>query len=92
MRARELIRRMSGVSGTTPVDAEKVIRSFAQILRQAMTQGDKCPLPGAGHFDVVSYKAVASKLPTGAPVTIPARRLPKFLPCKSFKAELKSGQ
>lgn len=65
--------------------AEAVDATFAQIT-SALQGGDEVRIVGFGNFQVTDRKASTGRNPrTGAPINIPASRVPKFRAGKALK-------
>lgn len=68
-------------------DAEKkALKAFEDATVEALKAGDKVTLVGFGTFSVSERKERKGRNPqTGAEMTIPAKKVPKFTPGKLFK-------
>jgi DNA-binding protein HU-beta len=86
MNKAELVKRMAEISGTTKVNAEKLLDAFMQAVEEALAKGDKVVLVGFGSFQVVTRNAREGRNPkTGEPLKIPAKKVPKFVPGKKLE-------
>lgn len=65
---------------------EAVLTAFMETVTETLTAGDKVSLVGFGAFEVTERAAREGRNPaTGASVSIPASRVPKFKPSKNLK-------
>jgi len=67
-------------------DCEAMVNAFTDLVMGAVADGEKVSLVGFGSFGVVKRKARTGRNPaTGAPINIPAKKVPKFTPGKEFR-------
>lgn len=86
MNKKELIEKIAEKSGLKKVEAERALGAFEESVIEALKAGDKVTLVGFGTFTVSARKARKGRNPqTGAEITIPSRRVPKFVVGKLFK-------
>ncbi|MGA1871047.1 MAG: HU family DNA-binding protein [bacterium] len=65
---------------------DKVLNSFISNVEKTLKKGQKVTLVGFGTWSVSKRKARTGRNPqTGAPLKIPARKVPKFTPGKSLR-------
>ena len=82
----DLLTQVSGNSGVTKADAEKVIDAFFDATTMAARGGDSVSWPGFGKFSRSDRAARMGRNPqTGAPVSIPASSAMKFSSAKALK-------
>ncbi len=90
MNRQELAKSIADQVGVSQTDANKMIGAFIESVQAAVVAGDKVSLVGFGSFESSERGARTGKNPqTGAPVQIPARKVPKFVASKVFKDAVK---
>ncbi len=86
MNKTELIAAVAEKAELSKKDAEKAVNAVLEGITESLKAGDKVALVGFGTFDVKDRAAHTGKNPrTGAPVEIPATRVPGFKAGKSLK-------
>ena len=87
MNKNELAVQMVDDAGTTKVDALKVIDSMIEIVSDELKKNDgKLTLVGFGTFKTIVKKQKKGRNPrTGADITIPKKKVVKFIPGKKLK-------
>ena len=76
----------SHVPHTTHVPHSSPQKALYAIVREALAQGQKIPLPGLGLFSVELHAARMGRNPrTGESIAIPARRRIHFKATKGFR-------
>jgi len=86
----ELIDKISSGAGLSKTDAAKVLDSMLNSIKVALKKGQKITLVGFGTFSVVKRKSRKGRNPqTGAVISIPAAKIPKFKAGKTFKESIK---
>jgi DNA-binding protein HU-beta len=86
----ELIDKIASGAGLSKVDAAKTLETILTSIRAALKKGQKVTLVGFGTFSVVKRKSRKGRNPrTGAVITIPAAKLPKFTAGKALKDSIK---
>lgn len=86
MNKAELVVAVSESTGFTRKDTEKFIKAFEDTIRNELSNGNKVQLVGFGTFEVSERKAREGRNPqTGAPMQIPASKIPRFRVGKSLK-------
>lgn len=86
----EFVAKIAAKTELTKVQAEKAVNGFVEVIKEALTKGDKVNLVGFGTFSVAKRKARNGRNPqTGKPIKIPAKKVPKFSASPSFKKTLK---
>ena len=89
MNKSDVIQDVSGVSGVSKSDVEKVIDAFFDAVRTAASSGDRVAWPSFGSFSVTQRQARTGRNPrTGEPVPIAASKALKFSPSSALKAAL----
>lgn len=82
----ELIDAMAARSGLTKARAELVVNCVFDTMTEALKRGEGIEIRGFGSFTVRPYKPYSGRNPrTGAPVPVPAKRLPFFKVGKDLK-------
>jgi DNA-binding protein HU-beta len=82
----ELIDKIASGAGLSKADAGKALDATLKAIIASAKKGHKATLVGFGTFSVVKRKARKGRNPrTGAVITIPAAKTPKFTAGKAFK-------
>ena len=82
----ELLEKAAKDAGISKAAAAKTLDSFIDSVVKSVKKGNKVALVGFGTFSVSKRKARTGRNPqTGAPIKIPARKVPKFSAGKTFK-------
>ncbi len=72
------------------MQAARVVDSLLENITRALKKGDRASLVGFGTFTVGRRRARTGRNPqTGAPITIPARRVVRFSAGKALKSEVR---
>lgn len=86
MNKTDLINAVAEKAQMTKVEAEKAIKATFDSITNELADGGKITLIGFGTFEVQERKERTGKNPqTGATMTIPAKKVPKFKPGKALK-------
>lgn len=86
MNKKELIDSIAQKTGVKKVDADKVLSAYEATILETLKKGEKVTIVGFGTFTVTERKARKGRNPkTGAEMTIPAKKMPKFVVGKAFK-------
>ena len=86
----ELLEKAAKDAGISKAAAGKALDSFIDGVVKSVKKGNKVALVGFGTFSVSKRKARTGRNPqTGAPIKIPARKVPKFSAGKTFKLAVK---
>ena len=86
MNKSDLISKVASASNLTKTDAEKAIDATFRSITQSLKKGEEVRLIGFGTFDITNRPATEGRNPrTGAPIKIPAKRLPKFRAGKQLR-------
>src|SRR5215470_8142050 len=82
----ELVEEVARAAELTKKDSEVIVEEVFKNIIQALNRGEKIELRGFGSFRVRQRDARRGRNPkTGAPVYIPAKRVPYFKPGKELK-------
>ena len=82
----ELVEDVAQAAELTKKDAERLVEIVFESIIDTLNQGEKIELRGFGSFRVRERGARRGRNPkTGAPVDIPAKRVPYFKPGKEMK-------
>jgi integration host factor subunit beta len=82
----ELVEEVARAAELTKKDSEVIVEEVFKNIIQALNRGEKIELRGFGSFRVRHRDARRGRNPkTGAPVDIPAKRVPYFKPGKELK-------
>jgi DNA-binding protein HU-beta len=86
MNKADLIDRIARSAKITKTQANQAIDSITKSVTQSLKKGTRTTLVGFGTFAVSRRKARTGRNPqTGAPIRIPARRVPKLIPGKALR-------
>lgn len=92
MNKTELVAAIAQRTGLSKAVAEKALKGFVDAVSEALAKGESVALVGFGTFSVQQRAARRGRNPrTGARITIPARRVPKFTAGKTLR-DLVAGQ
>ncbi len=90
MNKTDLVNAVAAETGFTKKDAEKAVAAVLDQITEALKAGDKVQLVGFGTFEVRNRAAKQGHNPrTGAPMTVPASKLPAFKAGKALKDAVK---
>lgn len=90
MNKEELVDRIASKTGLTKKDALDAVNTTLDTVTVTLKKGDKVTLVGFGTFLVRRLRARDGRNPqTGAPIKIPAKKVPRFTPGKELKAAIK---
>jgi integration host factor subunit beta len=82
----EWVEEVARAAELTKKDSEVIVEEVFKNIIQALNRGEKIELRGFGSFRVRQRDARRGRNPkTGAPVDIPAKRVPYFKPGKELK-------
>ena len=86
MNKTELVAKIAEQTELSKKDAEKALKAFVDVVTEELKKGEKIQLVGFGTFEVAERAERTGKNPqTGAPITIPASKAPKFKAGKALK-------
>jgi integration host factor subunit beta len=82
----ELIEEVSRVVEMTRKDSELIVEAIFDSIVRAIRGGDNIEIRGLGSFRTRERKPRVGRNPkTGAPVEVPAKRVPYFKPSRELK-------
>jgi DNA-binding protein HU-beta len=86
MNKAELVSAMAEKTELSKKDAEAALKAFTDVVAEELKKGEKIQLVGFGTFEVSERAARTGRNPqTGAEMTIPASKAPKFKAGKALK-------
>lgn len=92
MNKADLVTRIARESGLTKADSLRALDAFTALVMRALKKGVRVKIAGFGTFGISRRRArVVLNPKTKAPVKIPSRRAPRFMPSKELKAMLASS-
>lgn len=79
-------------TGLDKLDTQRVVESFMESIKGALTKGDNVYLRGFGSF-IVKKRAekTGRNISKNTTVIIPAHNIPAFKPAKTFVEEVKTN-
>lgn len=92
MTKQDLIEKIAKDTKLTKKEVEKVVNAMLETITACLSKAKPEPviLTGFGSFVVAKRKERKGRNPkTGEPLTIPAKKVPRFRPGKSLKAAVK---
>ena len=85
----ELVSRMSVKNGLTKKDSEKALKSFVEVIMEALASGEKVQMIGFGTFEPKDRAERKGRNPkTKEEIVIPATTVPSFKAGKEFKEKV----
>jgi DNA-binding protein HU-beta len=89
----ELIASIAEKSGLKKIEAERALDAFVASVEEELASKGEIRLVGFGTFLVSRRSASEGRNPkTGAPISIPARNVPKFRPGKQLRDAVEAGK
>lgn len=86
MNKKDLISKISNLSGLTLKVSEQALNAFIDAVTDALANGNKITISGFGVFDVTERAERQGRNPaTGETITIAASKSPKFKAAKALK-------
>ena len=86
MNKSELIKTLAEQSDISMDEANLVVNTFFDCMKEALLQGDRVEIRGFGSFKIKEYGAYAGRNPrTGEKVEVQPKRLPFFRAGKELK-------
>lgn len=86
MNKQELIERIADGAGLSKKDATNSVDCFISTIEESLKKGEKVAITGFGTFDIKVSKPRQARNPkTGATISIPEKKAPKFKVGKAFK-------
>lgn len=90
MKKNDIADKLVSQTTLTKSQALSAIEGLMKIASAALAKGDNIYLRGFGTFRVVERKAkTARNISRGTSVTVPERKVVKFIPCKELKEQVK---
>ncbi|GBD07158.1 DNA-binding protein HU [bacterium HR21] len=87
-----LVAAIAQKAGISKAVAEKALKGAVDAITEALSKGESVSLVGFGTFSVQQRSSRKGRNPrTGARITIPARKVPKFTPGKTLR-DIVAGQ
>ncbi|MCS6966034.1 MAG: HU family DNA-binding protein [Candidatus Kapabacteria bacterium] len=87
-----LVAAIAQKAGLSKAVAEKALKGVVDTVSEALAKGESVSLVGFGTFAVQQRSSRRGRNPrTGARITIPARKVPKFTPGKTLR-DMVGGQ
>ena len=86
MNKAELVAAIADKAEISKKDSEAALKAFTDVVAEELKKGEKIQLVGFGTFEVAERAARTGRNPqTGAEMTIPASKTPKFKAGKALK-------
>ena len=86
MNKAELVAAIAEKAEISKKDSEAALKAFTDVVAEELKKGEKIQLLGFGTFEVAERAARTGRNPqTGAEMTIPASKAPKFKAGKALK-------
>jgi DNA-binding protein HU-beta len=86
MNKAQLIEKLAEKMDLSKTQSEAFLDATLEIIQKAVAKGEEVKLVGFGTFSRLNRKSRNGRNPkTGAPVTIPDAKVPRFKPGKDFK-------
>lgn len=86
MNKAELVAAIADKAEISKKDSEAALKAFTDVVAEELKKGEKIQLVGFGTFEVAERAARTGRNPqTGAEMTIPASKAPKFKAGKALK-------
>ncbi|MGI9461330.1 MAG: HU family DNA-binding protein [Alphaproteobacteria bacterium] len=90
MNKNELIEALAGKMSADKSTAERSLNAVLDSICDCLKRGEEVKLAGFGNFDIKQTKAREGRNPaTGASISIPASKKPRFKPSKQLKEMVK---
>ncbi len=86
MNRSELIIAIKNKAALSRKDAEKVVDTFFDAIKETLSKGDRVEIRGFGSFTLKNYKPYIGRNPkTGVQINVPSKKLPFFKVGKKLK-------
>ena len=86
MNRSDLIIALKDEAALSRKDAEKVVDTFFDAIKETLSKGDRVEIRGFGSFTVKHYKPYVGRNPkTGIQINVPPKKLPFFKVGKELK-------
>ena len=90
MNKADIIDKVHEVVGGTRADAERAVETLIDCVSSSLKKGQEVSIAGLGIFSSKTRNARTGRNPrTGATISIPAMRVPKFRAAKALKDAVK---
>ena len=90
MNKNDMIEAIAGKTGSDKATADRALNAVLDCISECLKRGDEIKLAGFGNFDIKHTKAREGRNPaTGATISIPAGKKPRFKPSKQLKELVK---
>ena len=90
MNKAELVKAISEKAALNKTDSKKALNAFIDVASETLIRGEKVQLSGFGTFEVCNRRTREGRNPwTGEPLTIAAKKAPKFKASKKLKEQIK---
>lgn len=87
----DIVKAIADQTGCLQKDANLLVDTFIENVKEALRKGEKVTLIGFGTFSVVDTKAKTGRNPqTGKEIKIPASKKIRFSVGKTLKEEIKA--
>ncbi len=81
-----LVEKIAAKHGLSKAEAGRILTTITEEIVATVKKNDPLTLIGFGTFKLQARPARTGRNPlTGAPIKIPAKKLPKFVPGSAFK-------
>jgi integration host factor subunit beta len=89
MNRSDLINRLKDKVDLRKTDAEKIVDTFFEALKESLVKSDRVEIRGFGSFTVKHYKPYAGRNPkTGEQINVKPKKLPFFKVGKELKEKV----
>ncbi len=86
MNRSELIIAIKNKAKLSRKDAEKIVDTFFDAIKETLSKGERVEIRGFGSFTVKNYKPYIGRNPkTGVQINVPSKKLPFFKVGKELK-------
>lgn len=90
MNKQDMVEWVHGKMGGTKVASEEIVNGLVDAIVSTLKKGEEVSVAGLGIFSVKQRAARMARNPkTGAQVSVPATRVPKFRAAKALKDAVK---
>ena len=84
-----LVEKIADQAKLSKVDADRALKAFVSVVSESLKNGVDVPLVGFGTFTIVDRAEREGRNPmTGKAITIAAKKVVKFKPGKTLKAQV----
>jgi len=92
MNKAELSEKIAEKIGATKADGERAVEMMIDSITSELKMGNEVSIAGLGIFSAKMRAARTARNPrTGAPIQVPAMRVPKFRAAKALKEAVKGS-